>query len=162
MAGPALTRGDLVTAVTHARASLLRLREALRVAAEEATGNSRPTIPISEMSIGEATHVINCTASKAPGQVMLVWGSGKPVKDIRWDGIPVQILLSAIAMSGIELLTEPSVQLRACQGPKCALFFTQGHRRREWCSSSCGNRARVARHYARQHSTERAVATDNI
>nr|WP_083986585.1 CGNR zinc finger domain-containing protein [Frankia sp. EI5c] len=39
---------------------------------------------------------------------------------------------------------------RSCAAPGCPLFFVKHHPRREWCSAACGNRARVARHYARQ------------
>ncbi|WP_433213714.1 CGNR zinc finger domain-containing protein [Microtetraspora malaysiensis] len=34
-------------------------------------------------------------------------------------------------------------------------YFVKSHGRQEWCKPSCGNRARAARHYRRQH-----MATD--
>ncbi len=43
--------------------------------------------------------------------------------------------------------------LYPCLGPGCVLYFTRDHPRREWCSDACGNRARVARHYARARQT---------
>ena len=32
-------------------------------------------------------------------------------------------------------------------------FFVRDHPRKRWCSAACGNRARVARHYRRHHSS---------
>ncbi|MBS2539470.1 ABATE domain-containing protein [Catenulispora sp. NF23] len=40
--------------------------------------------------------------------------------------------------------------VRACHAPGCVQYFVKDHPRREWCSTSCGNRARVARHYSKQ------------
>lgn len=147
------TRSDLASALTNDRAHLLQLRGALRAIAEEVTGNSRLVVPTPEMTVAEATQIVNDTASSAPRSKVLTWENGTPYKAIRWGGTPGQNFLAAVATSGIEVVSGPRSQLRACHGPNCVQFFTQGHRRREWCSFSCGNRARVARHYARQHST---------
>ncbi|MFE9682238.1 CGNR zinc finger domain-containing protein [Streptomyces sp. NPDC006285] len=32
-------------------------------------------------------------------------------------------------------------------------YFLQDHPRQEWCTPSCGNRARVARHHERHKKT---------
>ncbi|WP_225853148.1 CGNR zinc finger domain-containing protein [Micromonospora sp. AMSO1212t] len=45
-------------------------------------------------------------------------------------------------------------RLRACPAPRCVRYFLQEHARQQWCKPSCGNRARVARHYQR-HQAER-------
>jgi predicted RNA-binding Zn ribbon-like protein len=59
-------------------------------------------------------------------------------------------VLGVIAADTIELLGGPrSDDLRACAAPGCVLMFLKDHPRREWCSPTCGNRARQARHYAR-------------
>lgn len=62
-------------------------------------------------------------------------------------------LLVPIAESAADLLSRDDLALvRACQNPRCILFFydtTKNHARR-WCSmSACGNRAKVAAHYRR-------------
>ena len=55
------------------------------------------------------------------------------------------------ARAALALLTDDlRGRLRLCRAPNCVLFFLQTHPRQRWCSSGCGNRARVARHYARQ------------
>ena len=59
-------------------------------------------------------------------------------------------ILGAIAASAIELLGGPDRELvRVCRAPSCGLYFVADSERRQWCTPSCGNRARVARHYAR-------------
>ncbi|MET9049418.1 CGNR zinc finger domain-containing protein, partial [Streptomyces sp. NPDC004362] len=40
--------------------------------------------------------------------------------------------------------------------PNCLLFFVKNHARREWCSPTCGNRMRVARHHRRHHTPPHA------
>ena len=64
-------------------------------------------------------------------------------------GGPTAMLLAAAARSGIELLGGDDRQrLRRC--PACGRFFLAGRGDRRWCSPACGNRTRVARHYARR------------
>jgi predicted RNA-binding Zn ribbon-like protein len=54
------------------------------------------------------------------------------------------------ARAALALLTDDLRQrLRLCRAPSCVLFFLKEHPRQQWCSPSCGNRARVARHAAR-------------
>lgn len=68
---------------------------------------------------------------------------------------PADAALAAIARSAIGVFGGPRrADLRACQGPGCVLHFVKDHPRREWCSAGCGNRARVSRHYYRQHTEE--------
>jgi predicted RNA-binding Zn ribbon-like protein len=70
----------------------------------------------------------------------------KPVS----QGDPTDILLAELSRSALALLATPlQEQLGLCRAPGCILFFLRHHPRQEWCSPSCGNRARVARHYAR-------------
>ena len=60
---------------------------------------------------------------------------------------------AAIARDAIVLLSGPTRQdIRSCHAPGCVLFFLKDHPRREWCSAGCGNRARAARHYRKQHT----------
>jgi predicted RNA-binding Zn ribbon-like protein len=66
------------------------------------------------------------------------------------DGRPVAAVLAAVAGDAIDLFTSPlRHELRACHGPGCRLYFIRDNPRRAWCSAGCGNRARVARHYAK-------------
>jgi predicted RNA-binding Zn ribbon-like protein len=60
--------------------------------------------------------------------------------------------LAEVASAAIELLGgERRGLIRACPAPRCVLYFVKDDPRRAWCSNTCGNRARVARHYRRHH-----------
>lgn len=63
-------------------------------------------------------------------------------------------LLHTLAADAVAVLTGPAAGLlRECAHPDCVLQFVANHPRRRWCSAStCGNRARVARHYRRQQA----------
>ena len=61
------------------------------------------------------------------------------------------MILGRLASSTIALVSGPHADdLRKCGAPGCVLMFLKNHPRREWCSATCGNRARQARHYARR------------
>ena len=65
--------------------------------------------------------------------------------------------LRPVVRSAAELLTSPETLLRVreCDGTDCTwLFLDQSRNRsRRWCSmESCGNRAKVRRHYRRRHA----------
>ncbi|MFC4997857.1 CGNR zinc finger domain-containing protein [Dactylosporangium cerinum] len=63
-------------------------------------------------------------------------------------------LLATFAGAATGFLAGPDVtRLRACPAPRCVRYFLQDDPRQAWCKPSCGNRARVARHYQRQRST---------
>jgi predicted RNA-binding Zn ribbon-like protein len=73
---------------------------------------------------------------------------------------PTDALLGYLAAATIGLVGGPqAAELRACGAPGCVLMFLKEHPRREWCSTQCGNRARQARHYARQRGRD---PTDSI
>lgn len=59
-------------------------------------------------------------------------------------------IMATIARSAIELLGGPDrARLRVCGAPRCGSFHLSSRRGQVWCTPSCGNRARVARHQAR-------------
>ena len=65
-----------------------------------------------------------------------------------------------VARSAAELLTSPrATRVHECESDTCTwLFVDRSHaRRRRWCDmSSCGNRAKARRHYARTKATTRS------
>ncbi len=66
---------------------------------------------------------------------------------------PYVRLVAALARAAIDFLSGPQcTQLRSCTAPRCVRYFVKSHGRQEWCKPSCGNRARVARHYRRQRT----------
>jgi predicted RNA-binding Zn ribbon-like protein len=93
---------------------------------------------------------VNAAAAGAPWWPELVLADGELGTSARSSAAPPAAGLGALARSAIEVVTLPRRErLRACQGPGCVQFFQETARHRAWCSSGCGNRARVARHYAR-------------
>ncbi|MDH6127946.1 ABATE domain-containing protein [Kitasatospora sp. GP82] len=69
----------------------------------------------------------------------------------RWTEPDLRLAaLGEIAAAAVALFAGPSAaQVRACPAPGCILYFVKSHSRREWCTSICGNRVRVARHTRR-------------
>jgi predicted RNA-binding Zn ribbon-like protein len=61
----------------------------------------------------------------------------------------------------LRLLEGGPQRIRRCAEPRCGQYFhdtSPGGGRRRWCSAAvCGNRARVARHYARHRADIRAA-----
>ncbi|MHC4925355.1 MAG: CGNR zinc finger domain-containing protein [Planctomycetota bacterium] len=85
----------------------------------------------------------------------LTWDSGRlSLEDTLCPG-PVHGVLAPVAAAGARLLIDgPPARLRRCSAADCAWWFldTSKNGRRKWCSMArCGNRAKVAAHYRRQH-----------
>ncbi|MFI6503820.1 CGNR zinc finger domain-containing protein [Nonomuraea typhae] len=98
---------------------------------------------------GEHVRALNEAARSAPRWHELTWGD-PPSAEMRTSGPPVPAALAEVAGHAVLLLSGPDRELvRPCGAPGCVQFFLKEHPRREWCSPGCGNRVRVARHYAR-------------
>jgi predicted RNA-binding Zn ribbon-like protein len=132
--GPA-TRADLaaIWALRDAVDSLLRARRA-RVAPRDA-----------------ALRKLNRSLAGARENVRLEWARSGPRKTTTSASAVRDRLLRRLALDALELLTGPdAAKLRACGHPGCRMLFVATNPRRQWCSTAtCGNRARVSRHYAR-------------
>jgi predicted RNA-binding Zn ribbon-like protein len=129
--------------------ALRELRDALRRLAMEKTGDPRPPATAPDLTVPEAIATLNALATTWPE---LAWpAGGQPARAYRAHGA-AGLAVQLIAHQGVELFTGPEAErLRPCLAPNCLLFFVREHARREWCSPACGNRARVARHYQRNH-----------
>jgi predicted RNA-binding Zn ribbon-like protein len=98
----------------------------------------------------ESVEVVNRASAAAPSFVQLR-GSGVEVDSLAAS--EGEQALGTIAAAAIELVGGPDRDLiRVCEAPSCGLFFVAARERQQWCTPSCGNRARVARHYARHGS----------
>lgn len=132
------------------RAAVQEVRDALRRLAAVATQDSRTTA-VSALGAEPALRVVNdAAASDAPVAAATI-RDGELVRVVAGPGRSVRASLGLVATQAVDLVTEPG-RLRACHAPGCVLYFVQDHPRREWCSTTCGNRARAARHYRRHHS----------
>ena len=99
----------------------------------------------------QAVKVVNTALSTSTPATRLVWTATGARAARRAAGLQREMLLCALAMDAVNLMTGPDAALvRTCEHPECVLQFLARNPRRRWCSASiCGNRARVARHYAR-------------
>ncbi|OKI38013.1 hypothetical protein A6A25_17995 [Saccharothrix sp. CB00851] len=101
------------------------------------------------MDFERALVIVNEAAARVPRAAQLEW-DGQPrlrYLDSADDG---DRLLATLATAAIEFLASGArADLRACPAPRCVRYFVKAHPRQEWCKPSCGNRARVSRHYHR-------------
>ncbi|KPI26328.1 protein of unknown function DUF1470 [Actinobacteria bacterium OV450] len=136
--GPVAEVGPAEVAAVHA------VREAAGAALAAARRGERPP--------ANALRALNGAAAAAPAHPTLAWTpeSGLTATPRR-TGTPARCLAAELAQATADLLTDPRVrEVRECEGADCVLLFLPAHPRRRWCvASACGNRARVARYYAR-------------
>lgn len=119
-----------------------RLRDAMRELFEASIGGG-PFPAAAVERLNEASERVPRVLRLDPAERVAV---EQPVA-----GGPTAKLLAAAARSGIELLGgDDRYRLRRC--PACGRFFLAGRGDRRWCSAACGNRTRVARHYARRRT----------
>jgi predicted RNA-binding Zn ribbon-like protein len=124
------------------------LRQALRDLAGVLTEDTRPVAQNRDLerAVGE----VNRAARSAPRWPQLTMRDGELLRLNESEGSLADRERASIAAEAVELFTgEDRVLLRACYAPGCVLYFVKDHPRREWCSPSCGNRVRAARHYRR-------------
>jgi predicted RNA-binding Zn ribbon-like protein len=147
---------QLFVASEELRREVVELRQAVRSLFARAVAPGLVSSADVDRLPGFAPSVdlVNATTLAVPLASRLEWPEGG---DPTATNIPAgeaaesPRLRAALAASAVELLAGPHrEQLRACPAPRCVLYFVKEHPRQEWCSVTCGNRARAARHY-RQH-----------
>ncbi|MFC9298250.1 CGNR zinc finger domain-containing protein [Streptomyces sp. NPDC057011] len=120
------------------------VREAARAALDAVRDGQRPP--------ADALHALNEAMAAAPAHRELAWTleTGLTTAPSR-TATPARRLAAELAEAAADLLTDPRVgSIRACEAQDCVLLFLPAHPRRRWCvAAACGNRARVARYYAR-------------
>ena len=121
------------------------LRSAIREAVSSTVHGASPS--------ADSVRTLNEASAAVPTALALEDGPGVPVRIERVTASPsrtVQVL-ATIARSAIELLGGPDRdRLRLCPATRCGTAFVASRSRQVWCSASCGNRMRVARHHARR------------
>ncbi|MEU8095657.1 CGNR zinc finger domain-containing protein [Streptomyces rubiginosohelvolus] len=108
------------------------------------------------LPVDEAMRLLNEAAAREPVAPQLHWpAEGPPTAGLlSAEGDPGVRLVAALARDAVDFLSGPQREhLRACRAPRCVRYFVKSHGRQEWCKPSCGNRARVARHYERARAT---------
>lgn len=124
------------------------LRGTIRALLETAVTGGQPPVA----AVGR----LNEVAALAPTNTRLRWSASEPPKAY----LPLsaadhdEAVLALLAQSAIEVLGgSDASRLRRCEAPGCINFYMRARPRRMWCSPTCGNRVRVARHYRRTHPT---------
>lgn len=145
-------RDDILPNLGDAWQELRRMRRAVRALFARAVAPGAPSTADADrlMDVGEALRMVN-EAVDLLGTTHLEW-DGEPT--VRWayrTEDPVALLIGAVGRSTIEFLSGPDrVRLRACPAARCVKYFLQDDPRQLWCSSRCGNRERVNRHYRKR------------
>lgn len=102
----------------------------------------------------DAIQMINDLNSRSARFPVLDEDGSISIRDTSRDGFTE--FCGAVARSVIEILGgDARSKLGICGAPSCGMLFVATNPRQTWCSSACGNRARVARHAAR--SRERSA-----
>ncbi|MCM2576593.1 CGNR zinc finger domain-containing protein [Streptomyces meridianus] len=140
------------------RRELVALRQAVRALFAQAVRPSPPSPADAGrlMPADRALAALNAAARREPVIPQLEWADGEPPSvRLLSDGPDFRMrLVAALARAAIDFLAGPELdRLRACTAPRCVRYFVRSHGRQEWCKPSCGNRARVARHYRRRSTT---------
>jgi predicted RNA-binding Zn ribbon-like protein len=144
-----------------ARVAVVEVRTAIRALFARAVLPGSPSSADAGRlpSARQALDRLNAASGLVPVAPRLEWpDSGTPtaVHAVSGAAPPADRLAAVLARAAIAFLAGPERELlRACPAPRCVRYFVKEHARQEWCKPSCGNRARVARHHARQRE-ERA------
>jgi predicted RNA-binding Zn ribbon-like protein len=105
----------------------------------------------------EAVNKINTSAAAAPGAVQLTWSYCPQQTWTPTNSTTLSATLALFATDAIELVSGPRAQqLRRCEAHGCIRIFLREHARRRWCSDTCGDRVRSARHYQRHQHQDHA------
>ncbi|HEU0197221.1 MAG TPA: ABATE domain-containing protein [Nevskiaceae bacterium] len=96
-----------------------------------------------------AVRALNPALALPAPEAQLAWNTDGPWKASPSASERLATLLRQLATSTLDLLTGPDAgRVRQCAHPSCILLFLARNPRRRWCSSAtCGNRARISRHY---------------
>ncbi|MGW7417270.1 CGNR zinc finger domain-containing protein [Streptomyces sp. NPDC054863] len=151
--------GPVEGSMTAVRSELVALRQAVRALFAQAVSPAPPSPADAGrlLPVEQALARLNTAAAQEPIAPQLAWADGEfpTTRLLTAEHDPLVRLTAGVARAAIDFLTGPERdRLRACTAPRCVRYYLKRHGRQEWCKPSCGNRARVARHYDRQHGTE--------
>lgn len=103
-----------------------------------------------------AARRINALARAHPVVDQLPVGPGPWRPRAVQAGTAVDELLGRVTHALISLLASPDAQrVTLCDAPGCGQFYLRDRSDQQWCDTSCGTRARVARHQARRAQRDR-------
>jgi predicted RNA-binding Zn ribbon-like protein len=135
-----LLPGGSAALLERHRPALIDLRETIRRVLGRVSAGERPP--------RRAIEELNRVSRRAPQ-----WTELDPdalVARTRSSGSTADVLLAHYARSALALVAEDGDRLRRCPAPSCGMFYVATRGSQQWCSTQCGSRARVARHYSRR------------
>ncbi|WP_410673075.1 CGNR zinc finger domain-containing protein [Amycolatopsis sp. cmx-4-68] len=94
-----------------------------------------------------AVETVNAAARADAAAPQLTWPGG-PRREWR-STRPGHLdeVLAALARDAIDVVSgDLGALVRPCEAHGCVRFFLREHARRRWCSTTCGDRVRAARH----------------
>lgn len=144
------------------RLDVVALRRAVRTLFARAVRPGPPSRADSStlLPVPDAIDQLNRAAGQLPVRPVLSWPDDE-TPTVGWHGESADArlrLTSGLARAAIDFLASPARdQLLACPAPRCVRYFVKEHPRQEWCKPSCGNRARVSRHYQRHAAARPSV-----
>lgn len=98
----------------------------------------------------ESVEHIDSIARRHPVTRQLDLGDGGGVGDVVGTRDPIESLCARAVSAVIDLLNGPDrARLAVCDAPRCGQLFLRDRPNQQWCCSACGNRARAARHHAK-------------
>ena len=125
------------------RRELLEVRAAVRDLLAAVSAGGRPS--------GAAVEVLNALSRRVPEWPELDDTSWSV--ETRTDAGARDRLLARYARAAMELVATEANGLRRCPAPSCGMFYVRTRGSQRWCSTQCGTRARVARHYRARRET---------
>jgi len=107
----------------------------------------------------DAVERINAASAAAAVAPQLNWpADGRPRMWLSTQAGSGGHALGILARAVIDLVTGPQRELlRICRAPGCSEVYLATNSRRLWCSATCGNRVRVARHAAKARAARDAT-----
>ena len=95
----------------------------------------------------ETVDTVNAAARADAATPQLTWRDGprSEWRSTRPDSIDAAV--AAVARDAIEVVSgELGPLVRPCEAHGCIRYYIREHARRRWCSTTCGDRVRAARH----------------
>lgn len=134
-----LSRFPVAKAASGHLAEILPLRDAVRGVLKAHSADQ--TLP------QQALEVLNAASARSPSYPTI--DQARHTEIVEMSDESFDVFQAQIARSTFEMLEKEAAALSVCEAPSCGMFFVPGNRKQRWCSPRCGNRARVARHAAR-------------
>jgi predicted RNA-binding Zn ribbon-like protein len=98
-----------------------------------------------------AVEAVNAAARADAAAPQLAWRDGRDGPRREWHSTrpgTLDAALAALARDAIDVAGgDLGPLVRPCEAHGCVRYFVREHARRRWCSTTCGDRVRAARHH---------------